>query len=416
METSYEEQLKWLFNQFPAYQHKGVKAFKPTLENTKKLLSRLGNPERNLKFVHVAGSNGKGSTCSYIASVLFESGYKTGLFTSPHLLDFRERIRVNGNMIDESWVHGFIDWIRSEELDFDPSFFEVSFCMALKHFENSSCDICVIETGLGGRLDSTNIISPSVSVITSISLDHQNILGDTIELIATEKAGIIKPSTPVVTCQQKKTVLNILKNFCKNHHSTLYTTHVYDELEEEFPFLPPYQYENLAMSFKTLQVLQKQGFQFNSETWKKGIENVSLNTGLLGRFQILNKEPLLIFDVAHNVDGLNKLIRHVASLPHRTLRIVYSTSADKNLIFILKQLPTNATYYLSQFSNERGMDLHLLERHFNSNNMHVCSYSSPISALTQAMKDSSTQDIILATGSFFLLSDLFEYMQSEQIG
>lgn len=408
MEKTYEDQLAWLFNQFPSYQQKGATAYKPTLENTRSLLRILGNPQDKLKFVHVAGSNGKGSTCSYLASSLTESDYKVGLFTSPHLLDFRERIRISGEMISKDYVLEFINEVQEIDLKFDPSFFEISFALALKYFSENQCDICVIETGLGGRLDATNVISPLVSIITSISLDHQNLLGDTIELIAKEKAGIIKQNTPVISSKQDKSALNQISIACDVNKAELHLIGIDEGLKQLFPILPDYQLENLSLVKETIGLLNSSGFAISERNFIDGVNHVYTNSGLTGRFQIINEKPTIIYDAAHNVDGLTKLFQHIQTLPYEEIRVVYSTSADKNIRDILNVLPKKATYYLCQFSNERGIHLDVLANEFASRDFNTITQSTPTDALNEAKKASQATDLIICTGSFFLLSDLFQ--------
>lgn len=402
----YQEQLNWLFNQFPSYQDKGGVAYKPTLENTLKLLEILGSPEQQLKFVHVAGSNGKGSTCSYIASALTEAGYKTGLFTSPHLVDFRERIRIDGKMIPEEDVHEFISWIRTCELGFSPSFFEVSFCLALKHFYDSECEICVIETGLGGRLDATNVIQPLISAITSISLEHTEILGDNIEKIAFEKGGIIKFNTPTVIGKLDPKALEIISEICKERNSQLSRTKENVDLNTQIPSLPTYQYDNLSIAFEVIHLLNQRGFKITEKSFLAGFSNLRQNTGLFGRFQIVHQKPLIIFDVAHNPDGIAKLIEFVQSIGARQLHIVYGTSADKDINSILREIPDDALCYVSRFSNPRSMTESELFNHFVRSGKTVKSFFTPNKALEAAQLVSNDEDIILCCGSFFLISDL----------
>ncbi len=289
----YLSEINWLFQQFPSYQVMGAKAFKPTLDNSWKIMQLLDSPQKKVKCIHVAGSNGKGSTCSMLASILTESGYKVGLFTSPHIKDFRERIRIDGQQISEQNVVNFIQKIKASELNFEPSFFEITFGMAMEYFANEKCDICIIETGLGGRLDATNVIEPILSVITNISLEHTAMLGDTVEEIAIEKGGIIKPTIPVVLGDtQLHSIFEEIAN--RNNSNIYYSTDINSCSEFQSPLLGDYQKENLRTVLKSCDLINSLGFKLNNDSIQRGLDKLSQNTGFFGRLQVMSTSPLTL--------------------------------------------------------------------------------------------------------------------------
>lgn len=407
-DLTYSEATSWLFEQFPSYQVLGSKAYKPTLDNTFKLLSILGNPQDELKFVHVAGSNGKGSTCSMIASSLTEAGYKVGLFTSPHIEDYTERIRVNGHSIDQQSVIDFVKTIRSTELDFDPSFFEMTFALALKHFISQYCDIAIIETGLGGRLDATNVITPLLSVITNISLEHTTILGDTHELIASEKAGIIKPGIPILTAEKKPSIQAIFQAKAAELNSDYLECDQTVEVPKDFPLLGAYQKDNFRLAVSALNKLEDDGFSINSMHVSEGLKNLNENTGFKARLQIWKKSPLTILDVSHNPDGIENTLETIQEINQGQLHIVYGTSSDKDIPSILELFPEDCKLYLTEFTNPRTAKIDELKtatdgKKFNS----IDFFSDATLALQSAQNTAKQRDTILIIGSFFLVADFF---------
>ncbi|PKR79893.1 tetrahydrofolate synthase [Brumimicrobium salinarum] len=298
----YRRKIEWLFNQFPVFQKVGDKAYKPTLENTLSLIKLFKVPLQEMRFVHVAGTNGKGTTCSIIASTLQSADLKVGLFTSPHIKDFRERIRVNGLMISETEVVNAVQKIQEAQFDFSPSFFEITWVLALSHFYKQNCDVVVVETGLGGRLDATNVIQPELSVITNIGLDHVAILGNDMVQIAKEKAGIIKTKTPVIVGEYTSETEKVFNEVANKLHSNIY-------------FLPPNSNEttfekNQRLAFKAVDIFMKD-YPEKATIKKKGIKNLYQNTGLLGRNQVYSTSPLIIMDAAHNEMGIERLIEDV---------------------------------------------------------------------------------------------------------
>lgn len=410
MLNSYEEATKWLFQQFPSYQKIGARALKPTLDNTLKLISALDLHPEKLRFVHIAGSNGKGTTAAIIASALKESGYKTGLFTSPHIKEFTERIRVNGEEIDKDSVLDFVKRVHSLELNFEPSFFEISFAMALDHFEKEQCDICVIETGLGGRLDSTNVIRPELSIITTISLEHTNFLGNTLEAVATEKGGIIKENIPVVIGEGAQDQRNIFESIAKEKNAPIYyVSPSYGISHFTLPFLKnSYQEDNFRTALKAIEFLNSTDLSIPEDCVQKGLNNLYKNTGYAGRLQVISEKPFIIYDASHNADGIEASIKAISGISSEELRIIYGTSSDKDLDAIIDVLPKNAHYYITEFGNERSAQIDDLKAHFYRKNLRSADYfKSPEKAMFQAKSDSSENDIILVIGSFFLLEHFF---------
>lgn len=407
-DLSYSEAVSWLFEQFPSYQTLGSKAYKPTLENTFKILSILGNPQNELKFIHVAGSNGKGSTCSMIASTLTEAGYEVGLFTSPHIESYTERIRINGNPISKESVVRFVNEIRKTELDFDPSFFEMTFALALQHFANQKCDICVIETGLGGRLDATNVITPLLSVITNISLEHTQILGDTLELIAEEKAGIIKKGIPIVTAEKNPIIQEVFKEKAEKLCAPFILSDQSHEIPSNFPLLGKHQQDNFRLAKTSLNALGKFGFSHSSEDVYLGLQNLSQNTGLKARLQVWKNNPLTILDVSHNPDGIKSTLEAINELNKGNLHIIYGTSSDKAISSILAEFPRDAKLYLTAFTNPRSATIHQLQEAAEENKLDsVHFFTNAKSSFEQAQNTAKQSDTILIIGSFFLIADFF---------
>lgn len=369
----------------------------------------LGNPQKEIKCIHVAGSNGKGSTCSMLASILTESGYKVGLFTSPHIKDFRERIRINGIQIPEKNVVEFIQKVESTPLNFEPSFFEITFGMAVDYFKNEGCDICIIETGLGGRLDATNVIQPILSIITNISLEHTAMLGNTLEEIAFEKGGIIKNGTPVVLGEMESHLYPVFENISKSKNTPIYySKEIKNDQDYEIPLLGEYQKENRRAVLKSCEILIEKGFSINKAIIQKGFDNLFSNTGFSGRLQIIQKNPLVIFDVSHNPAGISASLEALKDINHGKLHFIYGTSADKDVNSILKLFPKDAEFYFTEFNNERSMKIETLRKYSQNIFGNHCKYfSDPNEALTKAQHSANHEDTIIAIGSFFLISDFF---------
>jgi dihydrofolate synthase/folylpolyglutamate synthase len=406
--NAYQSTITWLFEQFPSYQNIGYPAYKPDLGNIRELCSFLDHPEKNLRFIHVAGTNGKGSVSSMLASILTESGQKTGLFTSPHLIDFRERIRVNGEMISESDVVSFCDLIRSYKWDDTPSFFEITFGMALWHFYKQGTTICVIETGLGGRLDATNIIQPIISVITNISLEHTQFLGNTLTEIAREKAGIIKMNTPVVIGESTTETAPVFNQIANERFAPLIDcTNSHTNIQYKPPLLGNYQHTNLRTVLQTLRVLNSIGMVINDTQIEAGLLHLQKNTGFMGRMQVVSKDPVIILDVSHNEDGILKTLESLANMNQGELHIIYGSSSDKDYKKIVSLFPKNAQLNFCTFKNQRSLTLGQFEQLNRDLSANHSIYTDVNQALTMVNSVAKKQDTILIFGSFFLAADFF---------
>ncbi|MFA5575588.1 MAG: bifunctional folylpolyglutamate synthase/dihydrofolate synthase [Brumimicrobium sp.] len=394
----YFEKVNWLFNQFPVFQKIGDVAFKPTLENSQKLIHFLKTPLHKLKFVHVAGTNGKGTTCSIIASVLQESGKKVGLFTSPHIRDFRERIRVNGTMIPESKVIDYVKCFQDYKFSFSPSFFEMTWAIAVDYFYREKCDIVVVETGLGGRLDATNIITPEITVITNIGLDHTTILGNTRELIAREKAGIIKHGIPIVIGESDFETEDVFLKKAISEGSPIYFCNL-ENYSNVFD-------KNTYVAFKVLDFLLED--EIDLPVFKKrGIENLYKNTELLGRNYIYSKEPLIIMDAGHNVMGIERFIRYIQDNYHeKKVRAIYGASNDKEVEKIIDLFPDNWEYYFTQFSNKRSFTIEEFKQIPKIKQLKSKFYNNPLKSFSDAQSFSNEVDMLVVFGSFYLLEEI----------
>ena len=406
MET-YKEAITWLYAQFPAYQKIGIAAYKPDLSNTLSLCAQLDIKYETLRYIHVAGTNGKGSTSNMIASICIEKGLKTGLFTSPHIHDFRERILVDGKQISEERVIAFCKQIQELKLDVQPSFFEITWALALSYFIEKNCEICVIETGLGGRLDSTNIITPILSIITNIGLDHVAILGDTLEKIAFEKAGIIKKQIPVVIGETLSETIGVFEKMAAAEDSMLVFV-AEENFSERLHFSAgSYQSKNERTVRTAMRVLNEIGFDFSNSQIEQGIVNTTKNTGFRARFEIIARNPLTIIDAAHNEDGIIALLNTLKTEVQGNLHIVYGTSSDKDLNAILSLFPSEATFYLTEFNNLRSARLQDLKNSAQTLNLSAQYFSKMKEAVAAAQLSANKTDTILITGSFFLISDYF---------
>jgi dihydrofolate synthase/folylpolyglutamate synthase len=404
----YTEALSWLFSQFPSYQNIGASAYKPDLGNIRQLCAYFDNPQEKLRLVHVAGTNGKGSVCSMLSSILTESGEKTGLFTSPHIHDFRERIRINGEMISEEEVVSFCDTLRASNLDFEPSFFEITCCMALVHFQKNNCSIAVIETGLGGRLDATNIIIPILSIITNISLEHTQFLGNDVSSIAKEKAGIIKKSVRVVIGKTDGLTQAVFRAKAAAEQAEITFC---DELPlpdySELSLLGTYQRENLRTVLVAVNILNTLGFTLSEDTIRKGLQNTRQHTGIFGRMEVIGRDPLTILDVSHNTDGIQRSLDYIQSLTKGNLYLIYGSSADKDLSSILPLFPKDASLAFCTFNNARSLQFDVLQQLADDIHPRPEIYTNIHQALAAMQKKVSPLDTIFVFGSFFLISDYF---------
>ena len=400
----YSEAIDWLFQQFPSYQNIGKSAYKPDLGNIEQLCEILQINHSHLKYIHIAGTNGKGSTSNMLSSILMEAGYKVGTFTSPHLIDFRERIAINDTLIPEGHVVSFCKLVQEQNLSFEPSFFEITFAMALKHFIETSCDICVIETGLGGRLDATNIITPILSVITNISLDHTDLLGDTITKIAFEKAGIIKPNVPIIIGEHHPDTLNVFQEKALKNNATIHYAFEEFDLEE----INNYKAINERTVKCTVKKLNTLGFTISKQHIKNGIDNLIKNRNFIGRFQIIEQNPLTILDVSHNEAGLKKTLELLKSRQKGNLHIVFGASSDKNLIEILPIFPINASYYFTVFSSKRSCTKQELIDKSRNTDLNILFFDSLAETFNHIKPIVNKEDTLLITGSFFLISDFIK--------
>ncbi|WP_299216449.1 folylpolyglutamate synthase/dihydrofolate synthase family protein [uncultured Aquimarina sp.] len=402
----YQGTLDWMFAQLPMYQRQGASAYKIDLTNTVKLASYLDNPESRFKSIHVAGTNGKGSTSHMLASILQESGYKVGLYTSPHLKDFRERIRINGEVISQAYVVNFIashkQYFEANQL----SFFEMTVGLAFQYFADSQADIVLVEVGLGGRLDSTNVITPEISIITNIGLDHTQFLGNTLSEIASEKAGIIKKNVPVVVGRTTIETKKVFINKALSLQSDIFFTSDYRGDIFDTDLKGDYQKENVKTTLQTISILQEQGWNISKENIKKGLSNVANNTGLLGRWQILQENPKVICDTAHNEDGLRLVMDQLSNEKYDKLHIVLGVVNDKDLKNILPLFPDNATYYFAKPEITRGLDEEIIKKEALKFNLKGESYTSVKSAYNAALQMASKDDLVYAGGSTFVVAEI----------
>ncbi len=402
---TYEETLSYLYARLPMFQRIGQAAYKADLSNTLALMDLTGHPERGLRCIHVAGTNGKGSTCHMLASILQESGYKVGLHTSPHLKDFRERIRIDGAMIPEDEVVRFVERFRSGFEPIHASFFEWGVALALWWFKEQQVDIAVIETGMGGRLDSTNVVTPEVSVITNIGLDHMQFLGTTLEAIAGEKAGIIKPGIPVVI-GEAGSVGHVFEAQARRSGSKLVFAESTPEPSTPLGLEGAHQRKNARTVLATLSELRTKGWVVQEEAVPSGLRNVVLNTGFAGRWQRLEGVPPTIVDVAHNEDGIRAMLAQLAQTKHRALHVVLGMVNDKDFRSVLSLLPPSATYYFCKADIPRGMDAALLQESGAANQLQGEAFASVAHAFNAARNSADPEDLILVTGSVFVVAEV----------
>ena len=404
---NYQETTQWLFSQLPVYQLQGASAYKEDLTNTLLLAKHLNHPENSLKCIHVAGTNGKGSTSHLLASVLQEAGYKVGLYTSPHLKDFRERIKVNGKEISEAFVCEFVAKNKSFFEDKELSFFEMTVGLALDYFVSEKTDINIIEVGMGGRLDATNIITPLVSVITNISKDHTQFLGTTLPSIAMEKAGIIKNNIPVVIGEYTLETKEVFAAKAKETHSDIYFAS--DLIDQTYPsaLVGDYQVYNKKTAMQTIRVLQQQKhFILSEENIKNGFKEVITNTGLQGRWQQLHDHPKVIADTAHNKSGLEIVLHQIQKENFEKLHFVLGVVNDKDLDEILPLFPKNATYYFCKPNIPRGLDAATLEQKASNFHLNGKVYNSVSNAYQSAMQNAGKNDFVYIGGSTFVVAEV----------
>ncbi len=404
---NYSETLSYLFSRLPMYQRIGVAAYKADLNNTIAICKLLGNPENKFKSVHIAGTNGKGSVSHMLAAILQCAGYKVGLYTSPHLKDFRERIKINEKMISKKYITKFVEKYKNDFEKIKPSFFEWTVGLAFDYFAKEKVDIAIIETGLGGRLDSTNVITPLLSIITNISYDHQSLLGDTLEKIASEKAGIIKKNGIVIVSEKQKETKKVFDVKSKKENALLlFTEDFISEIKNiECGLKGNYQKKNIPTVILAAEILYQLGFEINSGDAGKGLEDVIKLTGLRGRWDILSKKPLIVADIAHNEAGIKEIFKQVKTISYKNLHVVFGAVNDKDISKILPLLPKNATYYFCKASIPRALDEKNLAGQAKQFRLNGKTFSSVKQALNAAKKNASSKDFILITGSAFVVAE-----------
>ena len=396
---NYKESIDWILEKLPFYQEKGNEAYKPGLERISSFLEVLNNPHKSLKFIHVAGTNGKGSTCHYISSILKESGYSVGLFTSPHFFDYRERIRINNKKITKSYVNEFIRSNKEIAEDLSLSFFELSFGLAANYFHDNKIDIGIIEVGLGGRLDATNVINPLMSIITNISLDHTDLLGDTIKEIALEKSGIIKRDSVAIIGEKNNLTDKIFTKIAKEKNSKVYFNNQSDKSYSDIL------YQNKNISTAIFAIKNLIGFNISKRNIENGIKNVIENTGYFGRWFKLSEDPTVLVDVAHNISGFEYLALQIEKLNYNNLHIILGFVKGKKIKELIDFLPSRANLYFTQPSIYRGMDQEELSRNIGKN---FNFDKNPGSQFLKVKNIASKGDLIIITGSNFLINDIID--------
>jgi len=426
---TYPQTLDYLYSKLPMFTRIGAVAFKKDLHNTLAMCQELGNPQHKFKTIHVAGTNGKGSTSHMLAAILQQAGYKTGLYTSPHLKDFRERIRVNGKMVSKRFVTNFVEQQKAIIESLQPSFFEVTVAMAFSCFAEEKVDIAIIEVGLGGRLDSTNIITPEVSVITNISLDHTNMLGNTLKEIAFEKAGIIKPGIPAVIGEHHPETDPVFVQKAAETGSPLFFAE--DELtlssirnsktylitsilnptgtllkDLHLDLTGAYQLKNILTVIQTVQLLKKLHYAISDEALFKALRNVKKITGLQGRWQILSQSPLIIADTGHNIAGITEVLQNIRNTPHQQLHMVIGMVKDKDINGVLSLLPKDAVYYFTQPDLERALPAEELASQAGQHGLKGKTFKIIKEALSHAKAAALPGDLIFVGGSTFVVAEV----------
>ncbi|HEY5822814.1 MAG TPA: folylpolyglutamate synthase/dihydrofolate synthase family protein [Cyclobacteriaceae bacterium] len=416
----YSATLRYLYDNLPVFQRVGASAYKPDLGNTLALCKVLGDPQHQFKSVHIAGTNGKGSSSHMIAAILQSAGYKTGLYTSPHLKDFTERIRINGKEVEQSFVVDFVERIKPAIEEIKPSFFEITVAMAFDYFSREHVDIAVIEVGLGGRLDSTNIITPLVSLITNISYDHKDLLGDTLPKIAFEKAGIIKRNVPVVISEYQSEVMEVFQRKAREEKAPLEVaserlvfdgSQVFDNGAIRFNNLNPqlkgnYQKKNIPGVVLTIEKLKEQGFIISDDHIQNGIQQVTTLTGLKGRWQKLNDRPLMICDTGHNEAGIGEIVNQIKTLSFKQLHMIIGMVKDKDISGVLRLLPKDAHYYFCQANIPRAMsadDLYSKAKELGLQGEVIRDVNK---AIIRAKNAAQADDLIFIGGSTFVVAEI----------
>lgn len=435
MNATYQATLDYLFGRLPMFSRIGKAALKPDLTNTIKLCSALGDPQHKFKSIHIAGTNGKGSTSHSLAAVFQQAGYKTGLYTSPHLVDFRERIRINGQPISEQWVVDFVERIKPTIEEVDPSFFEITVAMAFQAFADEGVDMAIIETGLGGRLDSTNIITPELSIITNISFDHKDLLGDTLPKIASEKAGIIKHKVPVIIGEQHDETDKVFVEHAIKQHSQLYYAQTHwdmvrikqdaryqhykainkanDEmLDIQTDLTGNYQQHNIKTVLTAVELLAYRGYNLTVAGAIEALKNVKGTTGLMGRWDWLQEHPAIICDVAHNPAGLTYVLQQWAQVPAVKRHVVIGFVRDKDVAEALAMFPKDNTYYFCAAAIPRALPVEELHALATSMGINGSAYPSVADAVNAARAAMTPEDALLISGSFFIVGEGLEAVKA----
>jgi len=424
---NYQQTINYLFEQLPMFQRVGKSAFKKTLDTSIALDEYFGSPQKKYKTIHIAGTNGKGSVSHIVASILQEAGYKVGLLTSPHYKDFRERMKINGQLASQQFVIDFVENHKNIFAKLKPSFFELAVAMAFEYFAQNEVDIAIIEVGMGGRLDSTNIIEPELSVITNISLDHTQFLGNTITEIAAEKAGIIKHKTPVVLGTTNKDVVKVVSEIAKLKNTNLHIApnnfkaeksifdnkNIINISKNNEPYLSKinfelqgdYQLENIQTAMQIVDII-KNDYKIKAENIYNGLSKIPENTNIIGRWQILNKEPLTICDSGHNIAGITYILNQIKTIKHEKLHFVFGMVNDKSIDAILKLLPKQAQYYFTQANIPRALDCNSLQQQAKQYNLQGNSYTTVAEAYKSAKNNANKNDFIFVGGSIFVVAEV----------
>ena len=407
---TYQETIQYLYAQLPMFQRVGQAAYKADLSNITRICNLLGNPQNQFKSIHVAGTNGKGSVTHMLASVLQEAGYKVGIYCSPHLVDFRERVKVNGQMISKQEVIDFVAQCKDLFDEIQPSFFEYTTALAFQCFAQQKVDVAVVEVGLGGRLDSTNVITPELSVITNIGLDHTNILGDTIGKIAVEKAGIIKIGIPVLIGEKQLETEKVFEEIASKNSSKLSYAKSVDILCDLNGI---YQKKNIATAFSALQLLKEQGWKIEDKAVEDGFLKVAKNTAFMGRWQVLGSNPMIVCDTGHNKEGVEYVVQQLAQEKYEQLHIVWGAVKDKDQSKVLELLPKNAIYYFCAPNLERAMSANELKELAQQKSLRGQSYPSVNDAFLEAKKAANAADFVFVGGSTFVVAEVLSALISE---
>jgi dihydrofolate synthase/folylpolyglutamate synthase len=407
---TYQETIQYLYAQLPMFQRVGQAAYKADLSNITRICNLLGNPQNQFKSIHVAGTNGKGSVTHMLASVLQEAGYKVGIYCSPHLVDFRERVKVNGQMISKQEVIDFVAQCKDLFDEIQPSFFEYTTALAFQCFAQQKVDVAAVEVGLGGRLDSTNVITPELSVITNIGLDHTNILGDTIGKIAVEKAGIIKIGIPVLIGEKQLETEKVFEEIASKNSSKLSYAKSVDILCDLNGI---YQKKNIATAFSAIQLLKEQGWKIEDKAVEDGFLKVAKNTAFMGRWQVLGSNPMIVCDTGHNKEGVEYVVQQLAQEKYEQLHIVWGAVKDKDQSKVLELLPKDAIYYFCAPNLERAMSATELKDIAQQKSLIGQSYSSVNEAFLEAKKAANAADFVFVGGSTFVVAEVLSALISE---